>query len=299
MGRKETDNNTEIFSLEKSLTIQELGIEIVFGEEEPLRTSGLLTGLDLQKTAIRMKFRQGELEYILANQLAIAAFDPKSSREPRLTRRHQKKAKGILYGVEELPFFVGYTTKAIMDFGLSEDIDSRLFIENYGKYVPGKEELEKHYISDDEITETLRGQAILIGSAVPIYWDGMGENSTFLRQRRGGFYDGFFEIPGGSADSPGDIAGLAELKEETGLADEVISWAKPLGIYDQALIKNGRLTRYLNVVWGVSIAHDTWPGDGDGGGLWRETWDSEAFMLANENRLTPIAEYALRTAKFI
>lgn len=297
MGGKETDNLENSFK--KSLTIRELGIEIVFGKEEPLRTSGLLTGLDLLGTANRLGYQQDELEHVLTNQLAIAELGFKDYMEPFITRKVKKKAQGILYKGESLPFFIGHTTKAIMDFNLSEMIDSRKFISNYDRFIPKREELERHNISSDDVSKMFQTPAILSGSAALFYWDGIDENTTFLRERQEGLYEGFYNIAGGTADGPEDITGLAELKEEMVLPDNIISRTKPLGVYDQALIRDGHLGRYLNVVWEAEIDHDTWPGEGDGGGRWRETWDSEAFMFANEKRLTPIAEYALRTAKFI
>lgn len=296
MGQKERENI--YISPKNNLTIEELGIDIVFGKKGSLRTSGLMTGLDLLKTAQIKGYDKNDYEGVLAYQLAISQAEYPPKEDVIMKGKHKKHAKEILYKGRGLPFFVGYTTKAILEYGLNEEIDNRSFLANFKRFIPKSEELKEHGFSQEDVKYALSEPAILVGSAALIYYDGVDEDCTYLRKRQSGLYKGYYTIPGGCADGPNDISGLAEMVEETGLAVNDSYRVDPLGVYDQLLIGE-RIERYLNIVWEVMVGHDVHLIDGDGGGKWVELWDSEVSNLVKRGELTPIAEFALNTAKFV
>lgn len=196
----------------------------------------------------------------------------------------------------EPPYLVAHTCNAIFKYHLPEkEIDPSVFLTNSVCHLP--QGVDSGVISDCFIED-----AFFVGSALLEFTDTQNVRYVFLRQRRGSTCPGQWSIPGGHGIGLGDVAGLRELKEETGVNVDVLEQARPLAIVDQLLpiSENGQIIdwkRFLNLVWRVSVDEKTisqnWPRDNDHEGEWTAVSQENVLKLDKANLLTPIAYHAL------
>lgn len=196
----------------------------------------------------------------------------------------------------EPPYIVAHTCNAIFKYHLPEkEIDPSVFLTNSICNLP-------QGVDSDVISDRFIKDAIFVGSTLLEFTDAQNVRYAFLRQRRGTTCPGQWSIPGGHVIGLGDVAGLRELKEETGVNVDVLEQARPLATVDQLLpiSQGGQIIdwkRFLNLVWRVSVDEKTisqnWPRDNDHEGEWTAVSQGDVLRLSDANLLTPITYHAL------
>ncbi|MFH1840697.1 MAG: hypothetical protein ABH807_00860 [Candidatus Shapirobacteria bacterium] len=271
--------------------IPELNLRAVVGKEDNLRVKAGIRGWDLLSAAQENGIKLSSLIDILAIQMSISqspeAFKGNRFQDGVYYWPYMLPAIRTLVGNEYLPFFVGQTIKAIIDFGVDICVNPRLFQlhhTTYGNSEPG-------------MTPTLIGSFFY-----QVFEEGV-KKGVFMRY--GAMVEGetTWNIAGGHYDNVTEVAGLEEAREEMGLTKSMLRCAFPLCIADQVFSpQKGKTVRYLSMIW--SVNHDLksigslessgiWPKNEVGKSEWVVLTTDEIINLAREGKLAPVALCAL------
>lgn len=283
---------------QKIHTIEEIGIDYMIGKE-PLRQRPLDRFDILRSTTNNHKSIQMTIK-TLASQYGYYV-DKHFSHIDNKSYKYYSIAINFLLGKIDLPLPVLITSQAILGYDCSPFIDPQTFTKKVEQYTPSLEELEKFGLNQTHLVVAYNNPATLIGTAALVHWDGIDENQICMRKTPKGPYTGKYTTGGGHADSSDEIASFEEVIEETGIPSGCIRNARPVGTADQVVVvqtPSGKigLRRYLNLVWQIPLPlnHRL---KSDSEAEWEIIDDDQIGYLQRENKLTPIADFVIRTIK--
>lgn len=281
--------------------------EVLLGGKTPLQAHRI-DRFDVIRTATE-RDSMTRLLYVLSRQAGIYyGWDQPGFYQKGVSKRAYLEALSILFGKSELPYPVGICTQAVLKFGISPNVDCTAFRDNVIVRKADNWELDQCYNKWDEADRIsdgiLRKPALLAGSVLQVYWDGVGENTVQMRRVVEGIYERRWTVGGGHADRYSEATGLEEILEEAGLVAQILHRAEPLGVADQVVavqIMSGRphLVHYVNYMWAINLKHDERAIDVEPGRIWQTVDDNDLVWMKEDKMFTPIAECALEAVGLI